>query len=140
MALEEAMASMKSALEISDQKSCFYSRMFVVPKANGGWRPIMDHNSLLKKMIQVTKFKMKTPQQVLTAINPGDWVSMDLKDAYFQVPNDRERRSGHPVLEMDVDGLGSLVTVTAVKALYHCVLYPTESSYVAGRSIKVSVQ
>ena len=63
------------------------------PQSHQGWRPIIDF-SLLNKMIQVMKFKMETPQQVITAINPGDWMSsIDLKDAYFQIPiHKRSRR------------------------------------------------
>ena len=63
------------------------------PQSRRGWRPTIDL-SLLNKMIQVMKFKMETPQQALTAINPGDWMaSRDLKDAYFQVPiHKRSRR------------------------------------------------
>ena len=88
-ALVEAVESMKdkNAVEqVHSQSMGFYSRMFVVPKVTGGWRPIIDL-SPLNKMVQVTKFKMETAQQVLSSINPGDWmVSIDLKDAYFQVP------------------------------------------------------
>ena len=87
-ALEEAIETMKTkqAIEPADGRRGFYSRMFVVPKATGGWRPIIDL-SPLNKMVQLTKFRMETPQQVLAAVNQGDWmVSIDLKDAYFQVP------------------------------------------------------
>ena len=64
----------------------FYSRMFVVPKASGGFRPVIDL-SPLNKFIKTTKFKMETPRSVLAAIREGDWmVSIDLKDAYFHIP------------------------------------------------------
>ena len=36
---------------------------------------------------QQTSFKMETLQSVLLSVRPGDWmVSLDLKDAYLQVP------------------------------------------------------
>ena len=64
----------------------FYSRMFVVPKASGGFRPV-TYLSLLNKYINLSKFKMETPKTVLSSIRKGDWmVSIDLKDAYFHIP------------------------------------------------------
>ncbi len=64
----------------------FYSRMFVVPKKNGKWRPIIDL-SPLNKMIDVRHFKMETPASILAAVTKGQWMtSIDLSDAYFHVP------------------------------------------------------
>ena len=64
----------------------FYSRLFVVPKKSGGWRPIIDL-SLLNTFLVVRKFKMETPASIRSALRPGMWVfSLDLKDAYFHIP------------------------------------------------------
>ena len=64
----------------------FYSRMFVVPRASGGFRPVTDL-SLLNKYINLSKFKIETSKMVLSSIRKGDWmVSIDLKDAYFHIP------------------------------------------------------
>ena len=55
-------------------------------KASGAWRPVIDL-STLNLRIQQTSFKMETLQSVLLSVRPGDWmVSLDLKDAYLQVP------------------------------------------------------
>ena len=60
--------------------------MFVVLKASGSWRPIIDL-STLNNYITKTKFRMETVQSVLASVRQGDWmVSLDLKDAYFQIP------------------------------------------------------
>ena len=76
----------KGALEPAEDDPGFYSRLFVVMKANGKWRPVIDL-SHLNKFIQQTPFKMETSASVLRAIRKDDWmVSLDLKDAYFQVP------------------------------------------------------
>ena len=76
----------KGALEVASTSPGYYSRMFVVTKATGGWRPIIDL-SLLNKYVTVSKFRMETVQSVLTSIRRGDWmISIDLKDAYLQVP------------------------------------------------------
>ena len=78
--------------EVLSPEPGFYSRMFVVPKASGGFRPVIDL-SPLNKFIKTTKFKMETPRTVLAAIREGDWmVSIDLKDAYFHIPIHPESR------------------------------------------------
>ena len=58
----------------------------MVMKASRAWRPVIDL-STLNLWIQQTSFKMETLQSVLLSVRPGDWmVSLDLKDAYLQVP------------------------------------------------------
>ena len=76
----------KGAIEPAPPTSGYYSRMFVVPKATGGWRPIIDL-SVLNHSVVKTRFHMETTQSVLRSIRRNDWmVSIDLKDAYLQVP------------------------------------------------------
>ena len=87
-ALEEELQALvvKGAVEPAPPSPGFYSRMFVVQKASGAWRPIIDL-STLNKYIAKTKFKMETVQSMLASVRQGDWmVSIDLKDAYFQIP------------------------------------------------------
>ena len=88
IALEAEIQSLlqKGAVEPAPATSGFYSRMFVVQKASGDWRPIIDL-SVLNTQIHKTKFKMETVQSVLSSVRKGDWmVSIDLKDAYLQIP------------------------------------------------------
>ena len=77
----------KGALELAPLPSPgFYSWLFMVMKASGAWRPVIDL-STLNLRFQQTSFKMETLQSVLLPVCPGDWmVSLDLKDAYLQVP------------------------------------------------------
>lgn len=64
----------------------FYSLLLVLPKATGGFRPIIDL-SILNQYVITTSFKMETVQTVMSVIRQDDWmVSLDLKDAYLQVP------------------------------------------------------
>ena len=87
-ALEAEMLALeqKGALEVAPTSPGYYSRMFVVTKATGGWRPIIDL-SHLNKYVAVSKFRMETVQSVLSSVRRGDWmISIDLKDAYLQVP------------------------------------------------------
>ena len=82
----EAMLA-KGALEIArDPGPGFYSRLFLVEKATGGWRPVIDL-SHLNDFVQLTPFKMETVASVLLSVKEGDFLaSLDLKDAYFQIP------------------------------------------------------
>ena len=77
----------KGVLEIVlDPGPGFYSRLFLVEKASGGWRPVIDL-SPLNEFIQQTPFRMETLSSVLLAVRENDFLeSIDLKDVYFQVP------------------------------------------------------
>ena len=76
----------KRAIEQAPQTPGFYSRLFVVQKDSGSWRPIIDL-STLNTFIVSQRFHMETPQSVLRSIRQDDWmISLDLQDAYLQVP------------------------------------------------------
>ena len=83
----------------------FYSRIFLVPKKNNQWRPVIDL-SLLNRFIPKEHFQMETAASVKAAIRPGDWaVSIDLSDAYFHImisPSSRKYlrfTDGHSVFQ-----------------------------------------
>ena len=82
----EAMLA-KGALEIAlDPGPGFYSRLFLVEKASGAWRPVIDL-SHLNEFVHLTRFKMETVASVVLSVREGDFLaSLDLKDAYFQIP------------------------------------------------------
>ena len=77
----------KGAVELAPLPSLdFYSRLFVVWKTSESWRPVIDL-STLNLFVDVSHFKMKTIQSVLLSVRQGDWMaSIDLKEAYLQVP------------------------------------------------------
>ena len=76
----------KGAVEPAPQSPGFYSRLFLVKKASGSWRPIIDL-STLNHYVTSSRFHMETPRSVLNSIRPGDWmISLDLQDTYLQVP------------------------------------------------------
>ena len=82
----------KGAVEPAPQSPGFYSRLFLVQKASGSWRPIIDL-STLNDYVTSSQFHMETPQSVLRSIRLGDWmVSLDLQDAYLQVPVHHDSR------------------------------------------------
>ena len=64
----------------------FYNRLFLVPKPNNRWRPILDL-STLNTFLNTGTFKMETPETIRTSLQAGEWVtSIDFKDAYFHIP------------------------------------------------------
>ena len=89
VALGEAIQALvaKSAVELAPLPSLgFYSRLFVVWKTSGSWRPVIDL-SVLSLYVDVSHFRMETIQSVLLSVRQGDWMaSIDLKEAYLQVP------------------------------------------------------
>ena len=88
-ALEEVTLDLivKGAVELAPLPSPgFYSRLFVVWKTSGSWRPVIDL-SHLNRFVDVSPFQMETIQFVLLSVRQGDWMaSIDLKEAYLQVP------------------------------------------------------
>ena len=82
----------KGAVEPAPQSPGFHSRLFLVKKASGSWRPIIDL-STLNHYVTSSRFHMETPRSVLNSIRPGDWmISLDLQDAYLQVPVHHDSR------------------------------------------------
>ena len=77
----------KSAVELAPLPSLgFYSRLFMVWKTSGSWRPVIDL-STLNLFVDVAHFRMETIQSVLLSVRQGDWMaSIDLKEAYLQIP------------------------------------------------------
>ncbi|KAL0168890.1 hypothetical protein M9458_037112, partial [Cirrhinus mrigala] len=90
LVMEQEVATLlrKEAIEVvppHERESGFYSRYFIVPKKDGGLRPILDLR-LLNHSVKRLKFKMLTIKQVVSQIRSEDWfVTIDLKDAYFHV-------------------------------------------------------
>ena len=71
----------------------FYNRLFLVPKPNNRWRPILDL-SQLNLYLASASFKMETPETIRLSLQQGEWVtSLDFSDAYFHIPiNPRSRK------------------------------------------------
>ena len=64
----------------------FYNRLFLVPKPNNWWRPVLDL-STLNTFLNTDSFKMETPETIRTSLQAEEWVtSIDFKDAYFHIP------------------------------------------------------
>ena len=65
-------------------RSClaFYNRLFLVPKPNRKWRPILDL-SWLNLYLSTGTFKVETPETIRVSPQQGEWVtSLDFIDAH----------------------------------------------------------
>ena len=84
----------KNAVErVRNQNSLgFFNRLFLLPKPNNKWRPILDLSNL-NLFLKVEKFKMETPETIRTSLQQGEWVtSVDFQDAYFHIPIQEQSR------------------------------------------------
>uniref|UniRef100_UPI0037E7B013 uncharacterized protein n=1 Tax=Semicossyphus pulcher TaxID=241346 RepID=UPI0037E7B013 len=73
-------------VDLQTQQGGFYSVYFLIPKKEGGFRPILDLRGL-NKFLKVLPFHMLRTADVLQAVTRHSWfTSIDLKDAYFHVP------------------------------------------------------
>ena len=64
----------------------FYNRLYLVPKTNNKWRPILDP-SHLNLFLAPGTFKMETPETIRLSLQQGQWItSLDFNSAYFHIP------------------------------------------------------
>ena len=64
----------------------FYNCLFLVPKPNNRWQPILDL-SALNWFLHVKTFEIETPESKRLSLQQGEWVmSLDFSDAYFHIP------------------------------------------------------
>ena len=71
---------------LPEGRFAFFNRLFIVPKPNQKWRPILDL-SALNKFLSVKTFKMETPETIRISLQQGEWVtSLNFSDAYFHIP------------------------------------------------------
>ena len=70
----------------------FYNWLFLVPKPNNKWRPILDLSQLNLYLASGT-FKMETPETIRLSLQKGEWVtSLDFSNAYFHIPINHKSR------------------------------------------------
>ena len=95
--LQTEVKSMLDKHAIEPVSSChpkggYYSRLFLVRKKSGGWRPVIDLSRLNRHVI-TPHFKMETLDSVRLSLRKHDWaISLDLTDAYFHIPIYRKSR------------------------------------------------
>ena len=85
--LHQGSCSGGGHLRLNCQECCgacstpFSSRLFVVWKTSGSWRPVIDLSHLIR-FVAVSPFPMEPIQSVLLSVRQRDWMaSIDLKEA-----------------------------------------------------------
>ena len=85
-----------------------FNRLFLVPKPNNKWRPIL-YLSNLNQFLKVQIFKMETPETIRTSLKQGEWVtSINLKGCLLSYTNTGTVQEiseiSHPFLDIPVQG------------------------------------
>ena len=75
----------KRAVELAPSKRGIFSPMFIVPKKDRGWQPIINLKRL-NSYLEVPHFKMEGIRDLKDILQMGDYMrKIDLKDAYLTV-------------------------------------------------------
>ena len=79
------MLQKNAITEVPPDSPGFYSNVFLVRKASGGWHPVIDLKNL-NAHIHAPHFRMFTTSSVLSSVEKGDYAfKIDLQDAYFHI-------------------------------------------------------
>lgn len=80
------LASKCAIRPVAPHSPGFYSPVFLVPKSDGSWRPVINLKELNRHVVH-HHFKMEGIRMLQGLIQEVDWlVKLDLKDAYLTVP------------------------------------------------------
>ena len=75
----------KEVIEVCLDLDGFFSPIFIVPKKDGGWRPIINLKAL-NQYLNTQHFKMESIYTLRDILKLGDYMGrIDLKDAYFSI-------------------------------------------------------
>lgn len=70
----------------------FFSRVFLVSKKNGTFRPVINLRPL-NQFLYTPSFSMTTIRDIFNLLQRGHWgICIDLQDAYFHIPVHRRHR------------------------------------------------
>jgi len=82
----EALLTKQAVQRVPTSQKGFYSNMFMVPKKDGGQRPVINLKAL-NTYVKTEHFKMEGLHTVKALLQKEDWMTkIDLKDAFFMIP------------------------------------------------------
>ena len=81
----------KGVIEPTPLTLDFYSRLFLVRKATGEWRPILDLSSF-NVFVHCPSFTMETPRSILRALQQGQWFKIPRPERLLLSYRDRPSR------------------------------------------------
>ena len=82
----ESLLTKGAIAETPPIREGFFSRLFLVPKKGGTFRPVIDL-SFLNKFVENSHFQMESIHCLKSLLQKGDYMTtLDLKDAYLSVP------------------------------------------------------
>ena len=80
------LISKKAVIQLGDSSVAWISNLFLVPKKDGGQRPVINLAPLNRFLVK-QHFKMESFALIPDLLKQGDWLAkIDLKDAYLSVP------------------------------------------------------
>ena len=86
------MEAKRAISKVREDGMGFVSPMFLVPKSDGTWKPVVNLKALNRYVVS-QHFKMESIRMVKGLIEQGDWLlKLDLKDAYLTVSIDQGHR------------------------------------------------
>ena len=82
----ESMMQKGAISPVKNSSEGFQSQLFLVPKKDGGQRPVINLKAL-NRYVPDEHFKMEGFHMIKSLVKPGDWMAkVDLQDAYFLIP------------------------------------------------------
>uniref|UniRef100_A0A914YX61 Reverse transcriptase domain-containing protein n=1 Tax=Panagrolaimus superbus TaxID=310955 RepID=A0A914YX61_9BILA len=92
----------RAIFEIKASEAVWISPIFLVPKKDGGQRPVINLKAL-NLMLRSKHFKMENLLLVKDLLSPGAFMAkLDMQDAYFGIPI---KNSSRKYLAFEVDGI-----------------------------------
>src|SRR6266511_729237 len=88
----DSLTEIQAIREMHPSEPCFVSNLFLIPKKNGGLRPVIDLRNL-NQYVKYSHFKMESIDLVKSLVRRGDFmISIDLNQAFYHVPLSPQQR------------------------------------------------
>lgn len=101
----EGLAAKNVVTRVSGDAGGFMSSLFLVPKADSSWWPVLNLKPLNHSVVS-PHFKMESARSVKNLVQPGNWlIKLDLKYAYLYNSTDLQTSPVLPQVSVAVDSV-----------------------------------